>query len=276
MDETLILIYCLCADCLKALGVEEHPRSKMSNAEVLTTAVTAAYLFCGCHWKARWYLSRHGYITRPLSESRLNRRLHAFDPDQLYAIVSLIGQIFSAENGDQAFLVDSFPLPVCDNVRIFRCQIFTGEEFRGYCASKKRYFYGIKVHLITTVGGKPVQFACTPGSCNDLKALKHMQLNLPRGALLYADAAYTDYGYEEELLVGDGVQLIPQRRSNLKRQWPGHVRYLQSKHRKRIETAISSIKHKMPRRIAANTAKGFMLKVFFFILCYSIEQLTIP
>jgi hypothetical protein len=30
---------------------------------------------------------------------------------------------------------------VCDNIRILRCRLLKGEGYRGYCASKRRYFY---------------------------------------------------------------------------------------------------------------------------------------
>jgi hypothetical protein len=38
MDEKILAIYCLCADCLQALGHEERPQQPMSDAEVVTTA----------------------------------------------------------------------------------------------------------------------------------------------------------------------------------------------------------------------------------------------
>jgi len=44
-------------------------------------------------------------------------------------------------NPGQEYIIDSFPVPGCDNIRIERCKIYTEEEYRGYIASKKRYFY---------------------------------------------------------------------------------------------------------------------------------------
>ena len=39
--------------------------------------------------------------------------------------------------------------------------IYSKEEFRGYQASKKRYFYGLKIHLMVTQDGQPVE-CCSP------------------------------------------------------------------------------------------------------------------
>jgi len=48
------------------------------------------------------------------------------------------------------YLLDSFPVPICDNIRIPRVRLARSEDFRGYIASKKRYFYGIRVQLLVT------------------------------------------------------------------------------------------------------------------------------
>lgn len=48
------------------------------------------------------------------------------------------------------FVVDSFPISVCRHIRIDRCRIYEGEEFRGYNTSKREYFYGLKVNIIAT------------------------------------------------------------------------------------------------------------------------------
>ena len=57
-------------------------------------------------------------------------------------------------------MIDSLPIAVCDNIRIRRSKIYSTEDFRGYQASKKRYFYGLKVHLMVTQAGQPVE--CFP------------------------------------------------------------------------------------------------------------------
>ncbi len=47
MDEKIIATYCLCDDLLKAMHHQEDPQCKMSDAEVMTTAFTAALFFRG-------------------------------------------------------------------------------------------------------------------------------------------------------------------------------------------------------------------------------------
>jgi hypothetical protein len=60
MDEKILAIYCLCADVLQALGQAEDPQPKMSEAEVITTAVVAMLFFRGHFEAARALLCAPG------------------------------------------------------------------------------------------------------------------------------------------------------------------------------------------------------------------------
>ena len=42
--------------------------------------------------------------------------------------------------------------------------LYQGKSWRGMIASKHRYFYGLKLHLMVTEAGVPVKFFLTPGS----------------------------------------------------------------------------------------------------------------
>ena len=69
------------------------------------------------------------------------------------------------------YVIDSYPIAVCDNYRIKRSKIYHGEGFRGYSASKKLYFYGLRIHILVTEQGEPVEFFLEPGACSDTRAL---------------------------------------------------------------------------------------------------------
>lgn len=62
-------------------------------------------------------------------------------------LFEILGQAYKQHNTDAKYLIDTFPIPVCDNIRIRRCRLYQGEAFRGYIPSKRRYFYGLKIHL---------------------------------------------------------------------------------------------------------------------------------
>jgi hypothetical protein len=169
-------------------------------------------------------------------------------------------------------VIDSIPIAVCDNIRIRRSKIYSKEDFRGYPASKKRYFYGLKIHLMVTKDGQPVECFFTPGGFGDVDALKSYAYELPDGAVIYADKAYNDYEIEDLLKDIEHLSLIPMRKKNSKRALPPCISFVQSYHRKRVETAGSLIEQMLPKSIHAVTAQGFELKVTLFVIASSLNS----
>jgi hypothetical protein len=79
MLNQIITIYAITDDLLRAIGHKEDCRRNMSDAEVITTALTAAMFFYGNHLKACNYMKEHNLIPNMLDKSRFNRRLHNVD-----------------------------------------------------------------------------------------------------------------------------------------------------------------------------------------------------
>jgi hypothetical protein len=79
-------------------------------------------------------------------------------------LFSLLGEIWKASNESSIYVVDSFVMATCDNYRICCCHLYQGEEWRGYQASKQRFFYSPKIHLMVTEQNQPVDFFLSPDS----------------------------------------------------------------------------------------------------------------
>jgi hypothetical protein len=282
MDTTLIATYCLIDDMLQAAGHREAPQRRVSDAEVMTTALCAARFFRGNFNTARLFLYEQGYIPRMLSKSQFNRRLHRTATlfERLFqGLASFFKQQETDAEGQgrNLFLIDSFPVAVCDNIRIDQCRIYpkeaTEDAFRGFIASKRRYFYGLKVFLMTTHSGHPVEVFFTPGSCSDTAQLKHFAFDLARGSTVYGDKAFNEYFTEDVLAEAAEITLLPLRKQNSRRGVAAYVEYVQHYYRKGVETAASLIERLLPKSIHAVTARGFELKVFLFVLALSIDGL---
>jgi hypothetical protein len=271
MDTQIVAVFCLCDDMLKALHHYQDKQWQMTDAEVMTTALVAALYFRGNFELARRLLQEQGYIPRMLSRSRFNRRLHRL-ADLFLTLFSLLGETWKDLNAKSIYVIDSFPIAACDNYRIPRSKRYQGEVWRGRQASKKRYFYGLKVHLLVTEYGQPVEFFLTPGSYSDTSALKLYHFDLPQGASIIGDKAYTDYRVED-MLNEAGLQLLPFRKKNSKRPLPPWLRYLQACYRKVVETTGSLVERLLPKSIHATTARGFELKVALFVLACSFSYL---
>ena len=270
MDDKIIAIFCLCDDLLKAMHHQEDRQCQMNDAEIMTTAFIAALFFRGNHESARTMLKQHGYIPHMVSKSRFSRRLHRIK-GIFIIFFNLLAQTWKTLNTDAIYVIDSIPIAVCDNMRIRRSKIYSHEDFRGYQASKKRYFYGLKIHLMVTQDGQPVECFLTPGGFGDVDALKYYAYELPDGSMIYADKAYNDYEIEDLLKEVDHIQLLPMRKKNSKRALPPSVSFVQSYHRKRVETAGSLIAQLLPKSIHAVTSQGFELKVALFVIASSLN-----
>lgn len=267
MDDQIVAIYCLCDDVLKALEHAEDPQRQMSDAEVMTTAIVAALHFHG-HWqRAQDCLGTGGYIPAMLGKSRFNRRLHAIG-EVFLTVFQVLGEFFKQLNTDSVYVIDSFPVAACDNIRIPRARLYQDEAYRGYIASKRRYFYGLRIHLLVTATGEPVEVFLAPGADADVRSLHRFQFDLPTGSTVYADSAFTHYSVED-LMEEAGISLQPIRKKNSKRPVPPYVAYLQARGRKIVETTGSLIERLLPKSIHAVTAQGFELKVMLFVLAVS-------
>jgi hypothetical protein len=270
MDDKIIAIFCLCDDLLKAMHHQEDCQCQMNDAEIMTTAFIAALFFRGNHESARALLKQYGYIPHMVSKSRFSRRLHRIK-EIFIVFFNLLAQTWKTLNTDAIYVIDSLPIAVCDNIRIRCSKIYSTEDFRGYQASKKRYFYGLKLHLMVTQDGQPVECFLTPGGFGDVDALKYYAYALPDGSIIYADKAYNDYEIEDLLQEVEHIALLPIRKKNSKRALSPEVSFVQHYYRKMVETAGSLIAQLLPKSIHAVTSQGFELKVALFVIASSLN-----
>lgn len=271
MDTQIVVVFCLIDDMLKALHHFEDRQCQMSDAEVMTTAIVAMMYFKGNFCLASRFLYDGNYIPKMLGKSRFNRRLHRV-ADLFLTLFLRLGETWKKLNENSAYVVDSYPIAVCDNYRICRSRIYHGEDWRGYIASKKRYFYGVRIHILVTEHGEPVEFFLAPGAFSDTRALGLYNFDLPEQSWVTGDKAYNDYTIEDVMREA-GLELLPLRKKNSLRPMPAYANYFLSGIRKIVETTGSLIERLLPKSIHAVTAKGFELKVALFVLACSIKFL---
>ena len=271
MYDRTIAIYCFVDDLLKAMQHREDNRCEVSDSEVVTLALCAMLWFGGNFELSRSFLHSSGMMPRMLSRSRLSRRL-----TRLAGLVELIfhqlGLTLKELNTESRYALDSFPIAVCDNIRIPRCRLTKERDYRGYLASKRRYFYGVRVQVIVTVEGVPVEFCILPGALSDVAGLAHLPLCLPAGAEVAADAAYTFYEWEDELAEREQIRLLVGRKRNSKRRDVASLHDYKQWLRRRIETAFGEITKLFPKKIHATTLSGFILKVSLFLFAYQVDK----
>jgi len=271
MDTQIVAVYCICADMLNALHHHDDLQCHLTDAEIMTVALVAALFFGGNYARAQAHLVEYHYITTPLSASRFSRRVHRIK-ELFLTLFAVLGAYWKDMNAASTYLIDSFPIASCDNIRIRRSRRYRGEAYRGYVPSKRRYFYGLRLHLLVTATGEPVELFLLPGADNDTGALQWYQFDLPDGATIVGDKAFNHYGIEDDL-AAVGLTLAPLRKKNSKRAIPPWTTYWRQSVRHYVETVGSLLMDRFPKTIRAVTATGFELKIVLFVLAYSIDCL---
>jgi hypothetical protein len=271
LQDKVISIYCLIDDLLKEMNHKEHQNRKITDSQVITTAIISALYFRGNQTMALLYLRSH-IFKQTIQKSGFTKRLHKLI-ELLMNIFLNIGRVFKYIDCEMEYIIDSFPVKVCHNIRISRSKILQGEQYRGYNASKREYFYGVKIQLITTKNGIPVEMYFVEGKEHDSQILKRMYHDLPPESSLYGDSGYTDYEIEDLFKQTELINLEITRKANSKRKDKPYVAYIKESMRKIIETSISQISSLMPRHINAVTTNGFILKLILFVMAFQIKHI---
>jgi len=271
LGDKVIAIYCLIDDMLISVKHPEDVRRRVSDSEVITTAIVSAMYCGGRHEHALGFMQATGMIPNILSSSRFCRRIHKIG-NLLVDLFLRLGIHLQNMTAELQYVLDSFPVAVCDNIRIVRSKLLKGKKWRGYTASMHRYFYGVKVQLLISRSGIPVRFCFVPGNQGDVKALKRMIEQLPPESSIYADSAYTDYKLEDRFSEHHLIFLQTQRKSNSKRPDSKDIALQKTKMRKQVEAIISNIKKLFPKNIHAVTLNGFLIKVILFIFAIQLNR----
>ena len=134
---------------------------KLSDAELVTLAVMQALL--GFTSESRWMRHAHqhfGHLFRYLpGQSGYNKRLR-----RATALITTMIRMLAVDTtlwSDDVWVVDSTPVECGRSKDITRRSDLAGWAEYGYCASHSRYFWGLRLHLVCTLGGLPVGFALT-------------------------------------------------------------------------------------------------------------------
>ncbi len=271
MCHSPLAIYCFIDDFLKASRHFEDCRAEVTDAEIITIALVPMLHFGGNFEKSRLVLHELGLVRRLLSRSRFSRRVNRLS-DLIYRLFHRFGSVLKDLHWESRYLLDSFPVAVCDNIRIKRCRLVKDELYRGRIESKKRFFYGVRVQVLATSDGVPVEFCILPGACADLQGLAELAFELPPETQVFVDAGYNFYEWEDYLQDIEKVKLQVPRKRNAKRGREPWLELHKSLVRKYIETTIGEIEKMFPKKIHATNLNGYLLKIALFLFAFQIDK----
>jgi hypothetical protein len=169
--------------------------------------------------------------------------------------------------------IDSTPLPVCHNKRIFVHKVFAGLAARGKSRvpTGRGYFFGFKLHLLVNDQGELLSFSLSPGNLDNRKPVPTLVKGL--WGKLFADKGYISQPLFEQLFAQD-IQLITPPKKKKKaaeyRLMPLLDKLLARK-RSIIETIndqlknisqIAHTRHRSPTNFLVNLVAGLLAYTF--------------
>lgn len=188
-------------------------------------------------------------------------------------LTSIISDILN--EGEDVFIVDSMPLPVCNIARAGRSQVlrehFDSSPDKGYSAITKTYFYGYKLHLITSLKGVYKSIDITKASVHDIHYLNDARQSGLNNCTLLGDKGYLSSDCKIDLFHTAKINLVTPKRRNQSdfTKYP----YVFSKSRKRIETQFSQLTDQFQiKRNYAKSFQGYCTRIWSKITAFTVLQ----
>ena len=199
---------------------------------------------------------------------RLNRMSAVFAP----LAEAALSKIDCSEVQKEAVrIADSMPIMLAKEKRSSQAKVAPQLASKGYCSSKNTFFYGVKLHAVVRrrPGTLPVptRVGLTPGSENDLVALRRVLPSL-EGGQLYGDKAYCDGPMKKRLVKEQNLKVrTPVKRKKGQKRLSAASKLFStavSKVRQPIESLFNWINEKtgIQRASKVRSYRGLLVHVF--------------
>jgi hypothetical protein len=267
IEHQMTEIYVFIDDFLKAHPRRAHWRRSphscpaFTDAEVLTIALLQGSF--GCATLKRAYLLVQANFRRAFPRlCSYKQWLH-----RLHLLSSLIGQLVEAARrcdfqATTLYLMDAKPIPVCKPIRHGRVRLLR-EDGAYFGKSTTGWYFGFKLHVITTQAGEVLCGALTPANTNERDVAGALSQAVDGGIVL------CDGGYRSAplaaLLAQEAEMLL------VTPQEAGGRRPLVSSLRERVETTFSQLWNRFIDRVFSRSWHGLWnsikLKMLHYNLC---------
>jgi hypothetical protein len=248
-------------------------KPKLSDCEIIALSVTGESIGIdsGNYFWGKLKSDHKNDFPRLIDRSNFNRRRK-----RLYPFIEELNQHLAdnLNKYEDVYLVDSIPVPVCQIARAKQSKIFK-ESFEtapdiGYSAVSKSYYYGYKLHLITSIRGIFQSMDLTRASIHDVHYLSEVKESGLSTCTLIADKGYLSSTYQVDLFNSCQINLqTPKRANQEKEPFPAIFKRM----RKRIETLFAQLCDQfMLRRNYAKTLLGLSVRVLSKITAVTLLQ----
>lgn len=152
------------------------------------------YDYIAGHWQL-WFPDLPSY-------QAFNSRLNHLSASFAVLLEALLNELAIGSFQTADHVLDSLPIILAKGSRADSAKVAREVANKGFCATKKLYYHGVKVHLLGQRRVKqlpvPEALALTAASVHDLTAFRQ-QIEPPTFGVLFADKAYKDERTKSEL-----------------------------------------------------------------------------
>ena len=212
--------------------------SKLNDAEVITIMI--AFHLSGYRNLKHFYIN---YVQKHLQEyfpqTVSYNRFVELQQKALLPMVMFLKTMRLGQSTGISF-IDSTPIRVCKNKRIYNHKVFAGIASRG--KSTIGYFFGFKLHIVVNDMGEIINFVITSGNVDDRQPLKETNFLKEVWGKLFGDKGYISRELFENLFL-NGIQLITGIRNNMKNQLMSMYDKIMLRKRSIIETINDELKN---------------------------------
>lgn len=301
LQELVKLIMNMIVKFLPNIDHVDHYLTVVPSSKVLCVAVLADIRNSKNHQRTLKEFRLENLESFVLDKSQFSRRIIRLDcyVQQIVEKIAIFAEsqldTFPLKQVEKyTYVVDTKPIAICQNIRIPNCHLAnnhksrqkvlnkkTGrlrkkvdEDYRGYCASKREYFYGFKLNLMKNCLDFPREYSIHTGNSGDLNCFKSLNFNLPPNSEILGDKAYNDIQLEEDfknLSEHQNINLNPIRKKKTNQMYNSD--YYKELGERLFRRPIETLFSQFDKKIQATSLDGFVMKIHFSILSRSIQQL---
>lgn len=269
-EEKLIKIFTIVDDFVIELNKYFLPTShlgrknKLNVSELITVAIYFLYSDVNSFKSYVRLFNTNKYFKLP-EYSRLLKLVKEITPIALIILKAIL--LINKKNSKKLIkIIDTLPLPVCKNKRIFSYRVAPLAS-RG--VSSIGYYYGFKLHIVCDVNGQLLSIKLTPANVSDKNHEIVMDLLKDIEGVVIGDTGYLSSELTQKLK-DKKIDFITGVKKNMKKLISkSKLKLLKS--RQIIETVNSVVKYRMSSVTSlARSLNGYLWRYYFAILTYAI------
>ena len=216
------------------------------------------------HYHRKLLSSYSGELGRIPNYGNFNTLMNQATPYVIFLLQWIAYCNKSAEDG--LYFMDSTPLKVCENKRIFDHKVCEDVAKRG--KSSTGWFFGFKLHIVCDSLGRLVSLLITPGNTNDRKFVLKLLIGLK--GLCIADAGYLSKKLTQELY-SQGLLFLTGVKNSMKRLM-SESQHILLKKRQRVEGIFSCLKHRLRAEASiARSPLGYLSRCLYACLTFALS-----